>query len=803
MSDTLDRCEEPEASERLKPARADDASNRDVTWDVLSEKINDLIVLADVTGTIFYASPACKHLGYAQHELIGRTATDFVHPDDLDHFQANAAVLFGAAPAGGPIDREHRFRRGDGSWVWLEGNPSLINGPDGKPMGLVNVFRDVSEKHAISEALREQTRRVTMAEEIAGVGYWRFDAATRETSWSEQVFRHCGLAPDGLWTDADVAARIHPEDVAGAQERLNHAVDTGVGWSGAVIRIVRPDGEVRYLGGRAVCETGAAGRVVAVFGTSIDITEQKLAQQNIEASERRYRLLTEHATDIISQTASDGRMIYVSPSVERVTGFSVAEVLPRRMWEFVHPQDLKPFLAFYSDLISGRTEGGRALRYRVKHKDGSWMWLESNPRLVKSAVPGEPDDIIDVLRDVTEQQALSHQLREALALAEQAATVKSEFLANMSHEIRTPLTAVLGYTSLLSDRHDLDPKAQEQVERVAAAGRGLLAIVNDVLDFSKLEAGQTTITPSPTAAGPLAREVLEMFVFQAKAKALTLRFEAATEIPEFVTLDPDRLRQILVNLVGNGLKFTDRGSVTVRLAYDPATERLGIEVADTGPGISARAQAKLFQRFSQIDGSSTRSKGGTGLGLAICQGLAEAMGGSISLKSQVGRGSMFRLELPARCCEAPLRGDALSDCRDRLEGLRLLVIDDNAGNRDLVRAMLEPVGIEVSEACDGRDGVEVAGYLPVDLILMDIRMPGLDGRGAAAAIRNGDGPNRDVPILAFSAEDEGQMAQTENSGLFSGRVSKPLAVAELLGALHQAIAESAFAVEGELRHARL
>src|SRR5471032_296227 len=159
MSDAPDRCEEPVSAPSLTLPLADPASNRDVTWDVLSEKINDLIVLADVTGTIFYASPACKHLGYAQHELIGRTATDFVHPDDLDHFQANAAVLFGAAPAGGPIDREHRFRCGDGSWVWLEGNPSLINGPDGKPIGLVNVFRDVSEKHAISEALREQTRR--------------------------------------------------------------------------------------------------------------------------------------------------------------------------------------------------------------------------------------------------------------------------------------------------------------------------------------------------------------------------------------------------------------------------------------------------------------------------------------------------------------------------------------------------------------------------------------------------------------------------------------------------------------------
>ncbi len=799
MSDALQRYESPE---RLRLAQADDALNRDATWEVLSQKINDLIVLTDSAGTIFYASPACKHLGYVAHELIGRTAADFVHPDDLAHFEANAAVLFGVSPADGSADQEHRFRRKDGTWVWLEGNPSLIHGPDGQPMGLVNVFRDVTEKHAILAALADQSRKAGTAEEIAGVGYWRLDAATQEITWSDQMFRIFGLEPGREPELAAAMAMTHPDDLAESAARLETSLRTGVGWPDAMTRIVNADGEIRYINGRAVCEKDRAGQVTAVFGTSVDVTEQTLAQQKVAASERRYRLLTEHATDIISQTASDGRMIYVSPSVERVTGYSVAEVLPRHMREFVHPQDQKAFLAFYGDLVSGRTEGGHPIRYRVKHKDGWWIWLESNPRLVKATIPGEPDDIIDVTRNVTEQQALKTKLHEALAAAEQATEVKSEFLANMSHEIRTPLTAVLGYASLLADRHDLDATAQGQVERIAAAGRGLLAIVNDVLDFSKLEAGQTTITPRPTEAVPLAREVLEMFVFQARSKALTMRFEAATDIPEFVKLDPDRLRQILVNLVGNGMKFTEAGSVSVRLAYETATERLTIEVADTGPGISAQARDKLFQRFSQIDGTSTRSKGGTGLGLAICQGLAQAMGGSISLTSRVGRGSTFRLELPAPVVTAPAASATSSEGFEQLNGLRLLVVDDNAANRDLVRAMLEPVGISVSEAADGRDGVEVAGYLPVDLILMDIRMPGLDGRGAAAAIRNGEGPNRDVPILAFSAED-GEVSTMNSSALFIGKVSKPLEVAELLGALCRAMTDDAFSVLEELNRASL
>ncbi len=443
---------------------------------------------------------------------------------------------------------------------------------------------------------------------------------------------------------------------------------------------------------------------------------------------------------------------------------------------FVHSDDRDRVVEELSAAVAGALFD---THFRINRRDGQVRYIRALATVMRNGT-GDQGRMIGTNWDVSDARRLQE---EALA----ASKVKSEFLANMSHEIRTPLTAVLGYTSLLADRHDLDPKAQEQVERVAAAGRGLLAIVNDVLDFSKLEAGLTTITPSPTAARPLAREVLEMFVFQAGTKALTLRFEAATEIPEFVTLDPDRLRQILVNLVGNGVKFTDRGSVTVRLAYDPASERLGIEVADTGPGISARAQAKLFQRFSQIDGSSTRVKGGTGLGLAICMGLAEAMGGSITLRSRVGRGSIFRLELPATIVAAPTMRNASLDAHTQLEGLRVLVVDDNATNRELVRAILEPIGIEVSEACDGQAGIEVAANLPVDVILMDMRMPVLDGRDAAAAIRHGDGPNRDVPMLAFSAQDDGRLSRTNSGDLFVGRICKPLVPADLLSGLSQAM----------------
>jgi CheY-like chemotaxis protein len=318
-----------------------------------------------------------------------------------------------------------------------------------------------------------------------------------------------------------------------------------------------------------------------------------------------------------------------------------------------------------------------------------------------------------------------------------------------------------------------------------------------VLDFSKLEAGEVTIRRRPANPERAAREVLEMFTLEAATKGLDLRFEADESLPPGLILDEDRLRQILINLVGNAVKFTERGRVSLALSYDRAG-RLVADVADTGPGIAPEAGAKLFQRFSQIDGSSTRSKGGAGLGLAICRGLAEAMGGSVALRSAVGEGSTFRLELPAPATARPGPRDGAA-AYDDLEGLRVLVADDNPANRELVRAILEPYGVEVSEAHDGREAVDFAADLPVDLILMDLRMPRLAGGDAAAEIRAGDGPNRDIPILSFSAEHETSSARSEPGRVFSGRIRKPLEAGDLLNALRQALLIEG-APEEESRH---
>ena len=403
-----------------------------------------------------------------------------------------------------------------------------------------------------------------------------------------------------------------------------------------------------------------------------------------------------------------------------------------------------------------------------------------------SALPANP---------TAEIRALKKQLRAALARAEQAAEAKAEFLANMSHEIRTPLTAVIGFAGLLAERPDLDETAGRYVARIGGAGRALLAIVNDVLDFSQLEAGRLAIAPRPARVIDAAREVLELFTLQAANKAIALRFDAAQAVPGHVTVDADRLRQILLSLVGNAVKFTARGTVTLRLGYDLAAERLFAEVTDTGPGIAVHQRKQIFQLFSQLDASTTR-KGGAGMGLAISSGLAAAMGGCIRLSSQIGRGSTFRLELPAPPAEVAAVAAPGAWTDDVLIGLRVLVVDDNASNREVARAILEQFGVDISEAADGLEAVSLAQRQPFDLILMDMRMPGLDGRAALRRIRGAPGPNQAMPILAFSADNVGEGPDMDNLYEFQGRVLKPIQPSAMLAAISHAVTEdAAYAME--------
>jgi signal transduction histidine kinase/CheY-like chemotaxis protein len=377
-----------------------------------------------------------------------------------------------------------------------------------------------------------------------------------------------------------------------------------------------------------------------------------------------------------------------------------------------------------------------------------------------------------------QRRAAVRKLAEAVRDAETAAKVKAEFLANMSHEIRTPLTSILGFASLLADKK-LDDEGRRYADLILGASRNLLALVNDVLDFSKLEARRLELKSAPGSPEECVRDVVDLFRPLAAAKQVEMSY-VSEALPPLVMTDFDRVRQVLMNLVSNAVKFTERGGVTVRAGYDVDRRLLRFEVQDTGPGLDAAAQAKLFQRFSQVDASLARAHGGSGLGLAISKGLVEALGGDIGVESTPGAGARFWFDTPA-----PVAAETPEDEGPQLElaafvGLSLLVVDDNEANRELIRSLLTPLGVNLVAVDGGEAAITLADSRPFDLILMDLRMPGVDGWTAARAIRAGRGVNRDTPMLAFSADIT---ADDQDLALFEGRVRKPIEMAALLEAI--------------------
>ena len=415
----------------------------------------------------------------------------------------------------------------------------------------------------------------------------------------------------------------------------------------------------------------------------------------------------------------------------------------------------------------------------MRRKDGEIIWLEGRPKIIFGE-GGRAREVYDVVREITARKALEAELEEARKAAEVATQAKSDFLANMSHELRTPLTAVIGFSDLAAQQGLAYP-ASDYMRRIQNASKALLSTVNDILDFSKLEAGQVTIKPVPTDVRQACETAVELFAPQAAEKDLQLSVETDGQLIPPLLVDPDRLRQVMLNLVGNAVKFTDRGEVRLSLQFDD--ERLSISVRDTGPGIAPDAAQQLFQRFSQVDGSSTRAHGGTGLGLAICKGLVEAMGGRIALQSRPGEGSCFTFVLPAPAAQhanAPSTQPKVPNEVIAAE-LRILVVDDNVVNRGLARLVFEGARAQVTEAATGHEALEAMSMAPFDLVLLDLQMPDVGGIAVLRTLRSRVGPNDATPVLAYTADSRAE-DQLMSYG-FDGVVAKPLIPAVLLDAV--------------------
>jgi PAS domain S-box-containing protein len=623
-------------------------------------------------------------------------------------------------------------------------------------------------------------RRLREALDVMPEGLAFYDASDRLVAWNTRYEDLCraadvtlevGMAFDHL-LEASIVHGVYP---AAAGREADWIAECKAARWGGVPSLTQRTAEGRWL---RITErrTGDGGTVsVSVDITDLKRAEEAMAQARDKAEEQARRAEVAEALARLGHWRLDTatQEITWSPQMYRIYG--LAEDAPldlAALLAMTHPEDAEATSERLGRQLSTGEVNENAVT-RIVRADGGVRYLSGNSRAERGP-GGEIVAMIGTIVDVTDQKTLEAQLRQAQADAEAAAAVKSEFLANMSHELRTPLTSIIGFTELAKEQADLVPLTRNYVERVGDASRALLSTVNDILDFSKLEAGQVSFRRQPVDLAQLSRSTLELFTPQAGAKdlTLTLRGEADDLV---ISLDPDRLRQVLLNLVGNAVKFTANGGVTLATAYDRVGQRLHVDVIDTGAGVPPDKQDRLFKRFSQVDGSLTRAAGGTGLGLAICKGLVEAMGGEIGVESRMGEGSRFWFTLPAPLAERAedgAEGRAIEQLA--VAGVRVLVVDDHPANRELARLFLAGVGAEVTEAADGEEAVQLASEWPYDVILMDVRMPKLDGPGALARIRASEGPNDGTPILAFSADDDvGNSARLVAMG-FESVVEKPV-----------------------------
>ncbi|ANU07113.1 ATP-binding protein [Paraurantiacibacter namhicola] len=524
------------------------------------------------------------------------------------------------------------------------------------------------------------------------------------------------------------------------------------------------------------------------------LSHQRLTMERLAEREAALRLLTDHATDAVIRIDRERRITFASPAFAALLGADPAEAIGRPLLDYVHPDGRADFDAFMAAQAE-RTHGPATLTFRRALAGTSCdpEFVEISCSALGVADGAEDGDIVACARDVTRRVRLESQLEDARAAAENGARSKSEFLANMSHEIRTPMNGVLGFAQLLVEA-DLPARSHRHAELIVESGQSMMALLNDILDISKIEAGQVQIKPEVLPLAEMVETCCRMHGPTAEAKGLDLSCTIEEDLPDLVMADPLRMRQILLNLVGNAVKFTDRGHVQIKVCR--TDDRMRIAITDTGPGIAPERLEAIFRPFEQEDMSTTRDFGGTGLGLAISHQLARMMKGDITVSSTAGVGTRFTLELPLTVAARREDTEAtkVQGTRAHRSGALVLLVEDHDLNQILMREMIERTGQRVVLATDGLEAVtkvleaEERGQ-QFDLVFMDVRMPRCDGFAATRKIREAGIGEAQLPIIALTANAYREDIEAALESGMQQHLSKPLTIGALRETLRQWLPE--------------
>jgi PAS domain S-box-containing protein len=536
------------------------------------------------------------------------------------------------------------------------------------------------------------------------------------------------------------------------------------------------------------------GRIVGTLGISRNITEQKQAEKALIESDRRFRDLFYDAPVGYHEIDTEGRITCVNTTELSMLGYSSEEMIGHHVWEFIEEADVAR--KTFAEKGAGVKHLGHVER-SFRCKDGTYMAVQLDDQMLKDQ-DGRFIGIRATMQDIRERKIIAAELEQARDAALESVRLKSEFLANMSHEIRTPMNGVMGMTGLLLDT-ELAPSQREYAETIQSSADALLRIIDDILDFSKIEAGLLRFEKIDFDLRVAVEASVGLLAERAQAKGLELGSLVHRDVPTALQGDPGRLRQVLTNLAGNAIKFTERGEIVVRVKKVSETAScatLRFEVRDTGIGISAEAQRGLFRAFIQADGSTTRKYGGTGLGLAISRQLVERMGGQIGIESAPGRGSIFwfTVELDKQAKPAATAAETAGESTGILSGARVLVVDDNAANRSILKHETDAWGMIVAEAESGERALELlragAGQgQPYDIAILDLVMPEMNGFQLAEAIKADASIAAVALVLLPAVGRRGHAEEARHAGI-AAYLQKPVRQSELFDCLTALMARS-------------
>jgi len=723
----------------------------------LLEAANSIIIRWDTNGIIrFINGYGAQFFGYSPDELMNQpvmTIVPQIEKSSGRNLEENIRDIV-IQPENYVCAPSENLTK-DGQTVWVAWTNKAITDDQGEVQEILSIGNDITPLKEAEAALKAQEEQFRVMFMRSSVPMAQADLSTGQFLRVNPAFCQLTRRSEEELLRRTFGDVTHPDDREEDNLKIAALVRGDFANFQREKRYIRPDGSIKWGQVTVNLLNDANGRPTRTMAVIQDISERKIAEAKFQERELFYRQTIESIPGLVFTTGPEGLSDFHSQQWVDFTGIALNEQLGHRWTELLHPDDQQRASAAWREAIEELAPYN--LEYRIRRHDGAYEWFKVRARPIHDE-NGKIDRWFGTAVNIDQLVQTQKALQKAKDLAEAATQAKSQFLANMSHELRTPMTGVLGMIDLVL-LSNLNGEQQSQLEAAKSSAQSLLRILNDIFDFSRIEAGMLSLANEPFNLHETIRGAMELFRLESSRKGLVLELDLGTDVPFLVIGDEGRVRQILINLLGNAVKFTEQGKVALHVAAakqrTSASWDLTFSVIDTGIGIAKEQHELLFKPFSQTDVSHSRRFGGTGLGLSIVNQVVQRMGGRVSFISDPGQGSTFVVKLPLLEAMPDVETVTTSpqmSTRSNASQLRLLVLEDDPTIRKLLGIMLPKEHFDFDAGCNGYDAIDMWAPGKYDLILMDVQMPRMDGFEATRMIRAMEKEQGGhIPIIALTA----------------------------------------------------